>query len=155
MNCKISHLEYFLPEKVVSNEDLKKENPSWDVDAFVGKTGVLTRHIAKPEETALDLAEKACQKILVHSKIDRQNIDGIIFCTQSPDYILPPNATLLHDRLKLNDYVLAFDINLACSGYLYGLAIAKAFFNSLPPLLPNNLTTSIKYLELLIMINKR
>src|SRR5207237_323107 len=51
-------------------------------------------------------------------------VDAIIFCTQSPDYIMPPNAHLLHDHLKLSDDVAAFDINLACSGYVYGLALA-------------------------------
>ncbi len=129
-NCKIKNIEYHLPERVVTNRDLFRENPSWDQDEFVKKAGVTSRHIAHEEETALDLACVACDKIFSTSGILRSDIDGIIFCTQSPDYILPPNASVLHERLGLKDNVLAFDINLACSGYLYGLAIAKAFLNT-------------------------
>ena len=132
MNCKIAHIEYYLPSKVVTNQDLLKENPDWDIQGLLPKTGVLKRHIAADGETALDLAVKACRKLFAHKQSSLQEIDAVIFCTQSPDYIMPGNAFLLHSQLDLPEHAMAFDMNLACSGYIYGLAMAKAFFNTYP-----------------------
>ena len=128
MRTVIEKIEYYLPEKVLSNKDLADENPSWDMENLVTATGITQRHIAKNDETALDLAYQACIKIL--NDEDRKEIDGLIFCTQSPDYILPSNASVLHKLLNLNNEVMAFDINLACSGYVYGLAMANSFIKS-------------------------
>lgn len=132
MNCKIAHIEYYLPRKVVTNKDLLKENPGWDIEALLPKTGVHQRHIVAENETAFDLALGACRKLFDQGKVSAQEIDAVIFCTQSPDYIMPGNAFLLHNQLSLPEHALAFDINLACSGYVYGLAMAKAFFNTYP-----------------------
>ncbi len=126
---KISAIDYYLPETIVTNDDLKRENPSWDMDEIKNKAGVSFRHIAKPEETSLDLAVKACEKLFKDS-IKKETIDAIIFCTQSPDYIMPPNSSLIHKHFELKTNVLTFDINLACSGYIYGLAIANSFIIS-------------------------
>lgn len=130
MNCKIGAIEYILPEKVVTNEDLLKENPSWDIAGLIGKTGVVSRHIAAPQETALDLAEAACRKLFSSQLVREKEIDALIFCSQSNDHILPANASVLHGRLGFEDRVFVFDINLACSGYIYGLALAKALLNT-------------------------
>lgn len=132
MNCKIAHIEYYLPDKIVTNRDLLRENPGWNIDNLLPKTGVLKRHVASASETALDLAEKACHKLFERSKITAQSIDAVLFCTQSPDYIMPGNAFVLHNKLDLSERALAFDFNLACSGYVYGLAMARAFFNTYP-----------------------
>jgi 3-oxoacyl-[acyl-carrier-protein] synthase-3 len=132
MNCKIAHIEYHLPEKILTNQDLLKENPSWDIDGLLPKTGIHKRHIAADGETAFDLGVKACRKIFDQKLVSTSDIDAVIFCTQSPDYIFPGNAFLLHNQLNLSEHALAFDINLACSGYVYGLSIAKAFLNTYP-----------------------
>ena len=132
MNCKIDHIEYYLPSKVVTNQDLLSENPGWDIQGLLPKTGVEKRHIAADGETALDLAVGACRKLFDQHLVSPKEIDAVIFCTQSPDYIMPGNAFLLHGQLDLPEQAMAFDINLACSGYVYGLAMAKAFFNTYP-----------------------
>ena len=130
MNIKISQIEYYLPGDRVSNDDLQKENPDWDMGRLSEKSGVYNRHIAKQDETAFDLACKACEKLFSNREISKDTIDGIIFCTQSPDYIMPSNAFLLHKHLNLGQSVFAFDINLACSGFIYGLSIARGLITT-------------------------
>lgn len=126
MKTQIQAISYYLPEKIVTNEDLELENPDWNMKSVALRAGVNSRHIAREDETAFDLAKKACDKLMSNIDQSKTPIDGIIFCTQSPDYIMPPNSHLLHSHLKLPDSVLAFDINLACSGFIYGLAIANS-----------------------------
>ena len=119
-----------LPELVVTNSDLARAHPGWRMELVESKTGVNQRHIAGTQETALDLAEVACLDLLAANEGLLECIDGIIFCTQTPDYIMTPNACLLQERLGLGDEVMAFDTNLACSGYIYSLVIAQGLIAS-------------------------
>ena len=130
MRVKIKDISYHLPECVVTNEELHRENPSWDMNIVEERSGVVTRHIVKENETSLDIAVKACEYLLSRNDDLKGKIDGIIFCTESPDYILPPNSCILHKILDLPEDVLAFDFNLACSGYVYGLALAQGLIFS-------------------------
>lgn len=117
----VEHIEYHLPETIVTNEALAMRNPDWQMDKVAAHTGVKQRHIAEANETALDLAFEACKKL----GPEIRGVDAIVFCTQSGDYIMPSNACVLHKLLELPENVLAFDFNLACSGYIYGLAIVR------------------------------
>jgi 3-oxoacyl-[acyl-carrier-protein] synthase III len=128
MSLIIKSLEYYLPDTIITNEDLQKENPNWNLEKVVEKSGVFQRHIAGKNETAYDLSVKACDKLFQTN--DKNDIDGIIYCTQSPDYIMPSNSFLLHNYLNLKDKVFAFDFNHACTGFIYSLAMANAFVNS-------------------------
>jgi 3-oxoacyl-[acyl-carrier-protein] synthase-3 len=84
------------------------------------------RHVCDVDETAVDLAVKAGEKLFEeNSEIKKEDIDFVILCTQSPDYFLPTSACLVQDRLGLRTNIGAFDFNLGCSGYVYGLSIAK------------------------------
>lgn len=94
------------------------------------RTGILKRHIATEDETALDLAFKACQKLFEKHDGLRHQIDGILFCTQSPDYVMPQNACILHKLLELPENTFAVDINMACSGYIYTLSIARGLIHT-------------------------
>ena len=125
MSLIIKSIEYYLPENIVTNEDLQKENPHWNLDKVAEKSGVYQRHIAGRNETAYDLSVKACDKLFQTN--DKNEIDGIIYCTQSPDYIMPSNSFLLHNYLKLENKVFAYDFNHACTGFIYCLAMANAF----------------------------
>ena len=125
MSLIIKSIEYYLPDTFVTNEDLQKENPGWNLEKVAEKSGVYQRHIAGENETAFDLSVKACDKLFQTN--DKSEIDGIIYCTQSPDYIMPPNSFLLHKYLDLKEGVFAFDFNHACTGYIYCLAMANAF----------------------------
>jgi 3-oxoacyl-[acyl-carrier-protein] synthase III len=125
MRPAIRAIATYLPERVVTNDELGAENPSWDMDLVSEKTGVLSRHIARDDETALDLALAACRTLFEREPAARDAIDAILFCTQEGDYVMPPNSCLLHAELELDDGVLAFDYNLACSGFTYGLTLAQ------------------------------
>ena len=120
---RISEIEIYFPEKKVTNEDLQKEFPEWSPEKIFNKVGVKQRYTASAEETVLELAVKASEKLL--KKIDKNEIDFILFCTQSPDYHLPTTACILQDRLGLRKNIGALDFNLGCSGFVYGLSIAK------------------------------
>lgn len=116
-----------LPERVVTNADLDRENPDWGMEAVAELVGVRSRRVAAADETAFDLSIRACEELLTGPEVSIDGIDAILYCTQDPDYRVPGNSFLLHERLGLGDDVLAFDYNLACSGFVYGIAFADAF----------------------------
>ncbi len=128
MNLEIRKLDYYLPERIETNDFLEKENPKWKLDKVTKKSGVFQRHIADAKETAYDLSLEACKRVL--QDYDKTLIQGIIYCTQSPDFIMPSNAFLLHKDLELGEEVFAFDFNHACTGYIYSLVIANSFIKS-------------------------
>jgi 3-oxoacyl-[acyl-carrier-protein] synthase III len=121
-------IEYYLPEKIYSNSDLEKEFPDWTADKIEAKIGIRERHIVKNSETALDLATEASKLVL--QNFDKEKIDFVLLCTQSPDYFLPTSACILQDRLGLRKNIGALDFNLGCSGFIYGLALAKSLMNT-------------------------
>ena len=125
----INDIAYYLPEKVLTNEQIAKEFPEWSADKVASKVGITERHISAPDETATDMAYKAALK-LFDQGIDRSIVDFVLLCTQSGDYFLPSSACLLQDRLGLSTHSGALDFNLGCSGYEYGLAIAKGLIVS-------------------------
>lgn len=121
----IKAIQYYLPEKIKTNEDLVKDFPEWDAVKVSKKVGINQRHIAAEDETAGDLAYHAAIKLFNEYNIDPATIDFLLFCTQSPDYFLPPTACILQNRLGIPTSAGAFDYNLGCSGCIYGLATAK------------------------------
>jgi len=126
----ITAVEYHLPRDVLTNEDISRDHPEWSIESIYEKTGIHTRHIARADETAGDLACEAAVKLFSAGVCDREEIDLLVLCTQSPDYALPTTACLLQDRLGLPTACAAFDINLGCSGYVYGLSIIKGLLES-------------------------
>lgn len=125
MKAYIKGISYYLPERVVTNEELVREFPEWTVDKIAAKVGVRERHVAGRNETAVDLAVKAAEALFSEHGIDRSTVDYILLCTQSPDYILPTSACIVQHRLGLPTGIGALDFNLGCSGYIYGLSLAK------------------------------
>ena len=127
-NCRISDIEYYLPCKTRTNRDIEAICPDFKAEKIEKKVGIVCRHIADVDETALDLAEKACRKLF--AKHDKFEIDYLLLCTQSPEYKLPTSACILQDRLGLNKCIGALDFNLGCSGFVYGLSLAKGLISS-------------------------
>ena len=125
MKAYIKGISYYLPERVVTNEELVMEFPEWTVDKIAAKVGVRERHVAANDETSVDLAVKAAETLFSEHGIDRSMVDYILLCTQSPDYILPTSACIVQQRLGLPTGIGALDFNLGCSGYVYGLSLAK------------------------------
>lgn len=93
-------------------------------------TGVQTRYWVAEGETTSDLCEKAAVRLLEGLGWEPESVDGIIFVSQTPDYRLPATACSLQARLNLRSGVLAFDVNLGCSGYPYGLWMAMNAISS-------------------------
>ena len=127
---RIEAIAYALPAAMLTNEQLKQEYPDWDFERLGKRAGVFTRHIAAKDETALDFVFRACEQLESEGSLRKEEIDALIFCTQSPDYIMPPNSSILHGKLGLSSSVMAFDITLACSGYVYGLQLADSLIRS-------------------------
>ena len=125
MNAYIKAISYYLPEKTLTNEQLAQEFPEWTIEKITSKVGVNERYIAATDETATDMGVQAAEKLFEEYKIDRSQIDFLLFCTQSPDYFLPTSACIMQNRLYLPTSCGALDFNLGCSGYVYGLSLAK------------------------------
>jgi len=130
MNIKLEKISYYLPEKIIKNEDLEKLHPDWKMSDVVKKSGVYERRVAKDGETAFDMSIRSIDRLLCEYKIDVNEIEGILFCTQSPDFIIPGNSHLVHAHYPFKKDVVAFDINLACSGYIYAISIAYSMIKS-------------------------
>ncbi len=116
----------FLPSQKLTNEQLANQFGDWHASQILSKTGIAARGVAGPDECASDLAVAAAKRLFETGACGSTEIDFLIFCTQSPDYFTPTTACLIQDRLGLNTSCGAIDINQGCSGYIYGLALAKS-----------------------------
>lgn len=125
MRAFIKALSYSLPAGVLTNADLAKVFPEWTEEKIMKKLGIAERHVVAEDETASDLAVKAAERLFLENGIDRKTVDYLIFCTQSPDYVLPTTACLIQQRLGLANHIGAIDVNLGCSGWIFGLSLAK------------------------------
>ncbi len=113
------HIEYS------SDYDLFTEQ---DLNLFIKTTGIKERRVASNEVTCVDLCYTAADSII--QKFGKEDIDAIIFVSQSPDYFLPASSVILQNKLQLNKSCLAFDVNLGCSGYVYGLSIVASLLQT-------------------------
>lgn len=129
MNAKLSTIEYHLPAELQDTAALRLENPSWDLDKIIEKTGIRQRFVAARNETAVDLAAAAGEKLLRCNPQARE-ATFLILVTQSPDYALPTSACILQDRLGLPQRCLTFDINQGCSGFVTALSVATSLIHS-------------------------
>lgn len=130
VRATIKHIEFYLPEKVLSNADLSAEFPDWPVEKIEEKTGIVERRIAAQGECSSDLGAAAAQKLFATGVCVPSDIDFILFCTQSPDHFLPTTACTLQRRLGIPTTAGALDFNLGSSGYVYGLALAQGLIES-------------------------
>ena len=130
MKAYIKAIESHLPEKRISTADLAREFPEWRAEKIEKKTGIADRRQSAPDECASDLAVEAAKKLLASGVCHREDIDFVLLCTQSPDYVLPTSACLIQHRLGLPNACGAFDYNLGCSGYVYGLGQAKGLIET-------------------------
>jgi len=125
MRAYVRSIEYHLPGNTLDNVRLALDYPEWTADKITEKTGIAERRISGEGECASDLAVEAAKRLFASGVCQPQEVDFLLFCTQSPDYFLPTTACLIQDRLGLPTTCGALDYNLGCSGFVYGLSLAK------------------------------
>jgi 3-oxoacyl-[acyl-carrier-protein] synthase-3 len=118
----------YLPENVMTNHDLEKLVDTSD-QWIRERTGIAQRHIARDDETTVDLAEKASRLAIEAAGIDPSEIDLIVLATSTPDKIFPSSACILQARLDIHGCP-AFDIQAVCTGFIYALAVAEKFIQT-------------------------
>lgn len=123
---EIRGISYHLPGNCLTNEQLSREFPDWSPEKISEKTGINRRYIADSGTCSSDLAVESAKKLFSEYSVDPKEIDFILLCTQSPDYFLPTTACLIQDRLGIPKNVGALDFNLGCSGFVYGLSLARS-----------------------------
>lgn len=124
ISARIGAIGTHLPDQILDNDSLVADFPSWSAEKIFEKTGIRERRIARDGETAVDLGVAAAAALLNSHPALREQIDFLIFCTQAPDYILPTSACIIQDRLGLSRQIGAIDLNLGCSGFVYGVSLA-------------------------------
>lgn len=132
MNAYIKAISYALPEKVITNEDIVNQFPEWTIEKINNKIGISERHVIDNQngETALDVGVKAANKLFEENNINKEDVDFLIFCTESPDYKIPPSACVMQDHLGLPRTIGAIDIGLGCSGWIFSMMMAKSLIVS-------------------------
>ena len=130
MFSKITAVAYHLPERILSDSDIARLHPEWDIARISQKTGIVERRRAGEDETALDLGVKAAERLFEENALSRELIDAAVFCTQNPDYVLPPNSCLAHARLGLRPDIPVYDLSHGCAGFVSALSMADALVRS-------------------------
>ena len=130
MRASLTAVEFHLPAAILGNAEISQLAPNWSAQKILDKTGIAERHVAGADECSSDLAFHAAEKLFASGTCSREEIDFLLFCTQSPDYLLPTTACLLQDRLQLRTGIGALDFNLGCSGYIYGLGLAQGLIET-------------------------
>ena len=123
-NVGIKGLAACVPENTVINRNYTQTFSAKDAALICDKTGIEERRFALSGTTASDLCYEAADKLLRELEVDRSEIDALLFVSQTADYRMPASAIILQDRLGLSKDTIAFDINIGCSGYVYGLSVA-------------------------------
>lgn len=130
VEAAITAIELHLPEHRLTNHELAEAFPEWPAERIEAKTGIVERRIAAPGECASDLAAAAATRLFESGACGPDDIDFLLLCTQCPDYVLPTTACLLQTRLGLRTQCGALDVNLGCSGFVYGLGLAKGLIET-------------------------
>lgn len=128
MHAAIRNISYYLPPRMAGPEDASSSLRS--AADLAQRTGVAARRVADPHECSSDLGVIAARQLFEEEKINPHDIDFLLFCTQTPDFSLPASACLIHAELGLPSTAGAFDYNLGCSGYVYGLSLAKGLIET-------------------------
>lgn len=116
-----------VPRTVIDNYKYTQYFPEDQVREVVDKVGIYERRFADEKTCSSDLCFAAAEKLIADNGIDRNEIDLLIFISQTPDYRMPATSVLLQERLGLPNSTIAFDINLGCSAFIYGLSVAYSF----------------------------
>ena len=129
-NVEIKGIACAVPERIVKSEEYNEVFGAENVQKFINMTGIKERHVALNEQCASDLCYTAAKKLLEKLNWEPSSVDALIMITQTPDYAVPATACVLQHRLGLGEDCIAFDVNLGCSAYVYGLWLAGTMISS-------------------------
>lgn len=124
----ISNLAHQLGSNELTISNLKKSHPHWDIKSVLDKTGIKKLYLSSENEDVLNLSIKSCKKTL--KNFNKKKIDCVIVVTQTAKKKLPSVSCIIQDNLNLKKNILAFDIGLGCSGFVYGLSVINSLLNS-------------------------
>lgn len=127
---RISGIAAAVPEREINIESLKEKEDPQMIDNFIKKTGIRKIHRGFPNQTAADYSYTAAVALREAGKYTNDEIGVLIDVTQNPDYRTPSTASSLHMRLGLNKSCLVFDVNLGCSGFVYGVSLAASLLST-------------------------
>lgn len=130
-NVGLRHLSAAVPARIIDNLSYTSFFSSQDAKEVVDKTGIKERRFAEDGVCSSDLCEAAANRIFEVNPSLREEIDLLIFISQTPDYRMPATSVLLQHRLGLPKSVMAFDINLGCSAFVYGLSVAYSLVSQM------------------------
>lgn len=129
-NVTIGAIASWLPENRLDIYSLSALYGENEVKTIVGTTGITELRIANKDMTSSDMCQRAAEHLLEAEGVDRSVIDGLVFVSQTPDYILPSTSTCIQDRLGLSKDTVCQDIRYGCSGYIYGIFTAALWVSS-------------------------
>lgn len=131
MGASIKAISYYLPEKILNNEELSRIFPEYTPEEIFKRTGIKERHIAAPDEIPSDSAIIAAEKFFAEHKFcKKEDIDFLMFTTEMVDRRGPATACVLQNKIGLPIHIGAIDIPMGCSGFIYGLLVAQGLINS-------------------------
>lgn len=119
-----------VPKKVIKNLEYTEFFPEDQVREVVDKVGVYERRFADEQTCSSDLCFAAAQKLIIDNNINRDEIDLLVFVSQTPDYRMPATSIILQHRLGLNQSCIAFDVNLGCSAFIYGMSVVYSMIQT-------------------------
>lgn len=128
-NIGIKAISACVPKNIKYNKDLSYFIPEDELEKVINNIGIKERRYAEANVCSSDLCQRAAERLFEDNCVDKNEIDVLIFISQTSDYHQPSTAPLLQHKLGLSTSTLCFDVNLACSGYVYGLSIAYAYAN--------------------------
>ena len=130
-NVGITAIAACVPKNVIDNYHYDLDIwPEEEVKKVVDKVGVAERRFADVGVCSSDLCFAAAEKLITDNNIDREEIDLLVFLSQTPDYRMPATSILLQDRLNLSMSTMAFDISLGCSGFISALSIVYSMMGN-------------------------
>lgn len=129
LKARITGLGSYLPERIMTNKDFEQMVETSD-EWIVSRTGIKERRLAAIDEFTSDMGAAAAKKALKAANLTVDDVDAIIVATLTPDFISSSTAAIIEHKLNSKKHVAAFDIQAACSGFLYGLSVAQAYIES-------------------------
>lgn len=126
----ITALSAAVPKRVIKNYEYTEFFPADEVKEVVDKIGVFERRFVDEETCSSDLCYAAAEKLILDNKVDRSEIDLLVFISQTPDYRMPATSVILQHRLGLPNTTIAFDINLGCSAFIYGMSVVYSMMQN-------------------------